>query len=63
MRMKVGGVAQWVCVVVVDNRKAEQPEELTALRMGLNALREHWEPRVRRDPRRRIAAAVAPSVG
>ena len=63
MRMKVGGVAQWVCAVVVDNRKAEQPEELTALRMGLNALREHWEPRVRRDPRQRIAAAVAPNTG
>ena len=57
------GIGQWVSVVVVDNRKAEQPEELTALRMGLNVLREHWEPQVRRDPRRRIAAAVAPSVG
>jgi hypothetical protein len=52
-----------VCAVVVDNRKAEQPDELTALRMGLNALREHWEPRVRRDPRRRVAAAVAPNTG
>ena len=63
MRMKVGGVAQWVCSVVIDNRKAEQPEELAALRMGLNALREHWEPKVRRAPRPRIAAAVAPRVG
>ena len=64
IRQKAGeGTAKWVCAVVVDNRKAERPEELTALRMGLNALREHWEPRVRRDPRQRIAAAVAPNTG